>query len=101
MRLRPLGAWLTWMCLTTRLPVSRPLVSALASAFLRRSERKVADLTGQRALLTPHCLPMNGQLTVLDFSRPPCPIFQFLLKPASPSFSYLIVDHHQSQSKFP
>merc|ERR1712093_468484 len=34
-RRRCLGAWLTWMCLTTRLPVSRPLVSAFASAFLR------------------------------------------------------------------
>merc|ERR1711939_1089792 len=29
-RRRCLGAWLTWMCLTTRLPVSRPLVSAFA-----------------------------------------------------------------------
>lgn len=59
-RLRCLGAWLTWMCLTTKLLVSRPLVSALASAFLRRLRRNSADLTGQRALLTPNCLPVKN-----------------------------------------
>jgi hypothetical protein len=56
--LRCLGAWLTWMCLTMRAPVSRPLASALASAFLRRPRRNSADLTGQRALETPNCLPV-------------------------------------------
>jgi hypothetical protein len=40
-----------------RLLVSRPLVSALASAFLRRPMRISADLTGQRALETPKALP--------------------------------------------
>jgi hypothetical protein len=53
-----LGAWLTWMCLTTKLPVSRPLASALDSAFLRRPRRNSADLTGQRARVTPNCLPV-------------------------------------------
>ena len=69
------------MCLTTRLPVSRPLVSALDSAFFRRSERKVADLAGQRALLTPHCLPVereSGQRCVRYFaskvSKNLCPL---------------------------
>ena len=57
MRLRCLGAWLTWMCLTIKLAVSRPLVSALASAFLSRPRRISADLTGQRALETPKALP--------------------------------------------
>ena len=56
-RRRCLGAWLTWMCLTTRLEVSRPLISAFASAFLRRPRRNSADLTGWRALETPNCLP--------------------------------------------
>lgn len=37
--------------------MSSPLVSALASAFLSRERRNCADLTGQRALLTPDCLP--------------------------------------------
>lgn len=45
------------MCLTIKLLVSRPLVSALASAFLSRFARNSADLTGQRALETPNCLP--------------------------------------------
>jgi hypothetical protein len=45
------------MCLMIRLLVSRPLVSALASAFLRRPMRISADLTGQRALETPKALP--------------------------------------------
>jgi hypothetical protein len=57
-RLLCLGAWLTWMCFTTKLLVSRPLVSALASAFLRRPRRNSADLTGQRALETPKALPV-------------------------------------------
>jgi len=56
-RRRCFGAWLTWMCLTIRLLVSRPLVSALASAFLRRPRRNSADLTGCLALETPNCLP--------------------------------------------
>lgn len=60
MRRRCLGAWLTWMCLTIRLPVSRPLVSALASAFLSRPKRNSADLTGQRARETPNCFPAWG-----------------------------------------
>ena len=51
------------MCLTTRLLVSRPLVSALASAFLRRSRRNLADLTGQRALETPNCLPVESHVS--------------------------------------
>lgn len=51
------------MCLTTRLLVSRPLVSALASAFLRRSRRNLADLTGQRALETPNCLPIESHVS--------------------------------------
>jgi hypothetical protein len=58
-RRRCFGAWLTWMCFTTRLPVSRPLVSALASAFLRRPRRNSADLTGQRARVTPKALPIQ------------------------------------------
>jgi hypothetical protein len=52
------GAWLTWMCLTIKLPVSRPLTSALASAFLRSPRRNSADLTGWRARDTPNCLPI-------------------------------------------
>lgn len=56
-RRRCFGAWLTWMCLTKRLPVSRPLVSALASAFLSRPRRNSADFTGKRARETPNCLP--------------------------------------------
>ena len=58
-RRRCFGAWLTWMCLTTRLPVSRPLVSALASAFLRRPRRNSADLTGHLARETPNCFPTH------------------------------------------
>src|SRR2546430_936971 len=46
------------MCLTIKLPVSRPFVSALASAFLRRPRMNSADLTGQRALETPNCFPI-------------------------------------------
>ena len=58
MRRRCLGAWLTWMCLTIKLLVSRPLVSALASAFLSSESKNSADLTGQRAFETPNCLPV-------------------------------------------
>ena len=58
-RRRCLGAWLTWMCLTTRLPVSRPLVSAFASAFLRRPSKNSADFTGHLARETPNCLPIH------------------------------------------
>jgi len=58
-RRRCLGAWLTWMCLTIRFEVSRPLVSAFASAFLRRPRRNSADLTGQRARVTPNCFPVG------------------------------------------
>ncbi len=58
MRLLCLGAWLTWMCLTIKLLVSRPLVSALDSAFLSSEDRNSADLTGQRARETPNCLPV-------------------------------------------
>ena len=47
------------MCLTIRLPVSRPLVSAFDSAFLRRLRRNSADFLGQRALETPNCLPVH------------------------------------------
>lgn len=46
------------MCLTTRLLESRPLASALDSAFLRRPRRNWADLTGHRARVTPNCLPI-------------------------------------------
>lgn len=42
-----------------RLPVSRPLVSAFDSAFLRRLRRNSADFLGQRALETPNCLPLE------------------------------------------
>lgn len=45
-----------------RLLVSSPLVSALASAFLRRPMRISADLTGQRALETPNALPAQVSL---------------------------------------
>lgn len=58
---RCLGAWLTWMCLTIRLEVSRPLVSALASAFLRSERRNSALFTGQRALETPKALPLGPE----------------------------------------
>lgn len=64
-RRRCFGAWLTWMCFTTRLPVSRPLVSALASAFLRRPRRNSADLTGQRARVTPKALPISSHQSPL------------------------------------
>lgn len=37
--------------------MSRPLVSAFASAFFRRPRRNSADLTGQRARETPNCFP--------------------------------------------
>lgn len=47
------------MCLTIRLEVSRPLVSAFASAFLRRPRRNSADLTGHRARVTPNCFPVK------------------------------------------
>lgn len=57
MRLLCFGAWLTWMCLMMRLLVSRPLVSALASAFFSKLSKNSADLTGQRALETPNCFP--------------------------------------------
>ncbi len=50
---------MTWMCLTIRLPVSRPLVSAFASAFLRRPSRNSADFTGHLARETPNCLPIH------------------------------------------
>ena len=43
----------------TRLLVSRPLVSALASAFLRRVRRCLADLAGHRARVTPKALPVG------------------------------------------
>ena len=59
MRLLCFGAWLTWICLTIKLLVSSPLVSAFASAFLSSESRNSADLTGQRALLTPNCLPVH------------------------------------------
>jgi hypothetical protein len=56
-RRRCFGAWLTWMCLTIKFPVSRPLVSAFASAFLSKPRRNSADLTGHLARVTPNCLP--------------------------------------------
>lgn len=34
-------------------------MSALASAFLSRPRRNSADLTGQRARVTPNCLPVG------------------------------------------
>lgn len=39
--------------------MSRPLASALDSAFFRSCRRNSADLTGQRARETPHCLPIH------------------------------------------
>lgn len=42
-----------------KLLVSRPLVSALASAFLRSPSKNLADFSGQRALETPNCLPVE------------------------------------------
>lgn len=56
-RLLCLGAWLTWICETMSLLVSSAFRSALASAFRRRPSTKLADLTGQRARVTPNCLP--------------------------------------------
>ena len=41
-----------------RFPVSRPLVSAFASAFFRRPRRNSADLTGHLARETPNCFPI-------------------------------------------
>lgn len=61
---------MTWMCLTIRLPVSRPLASALDSAFLRRPSRYSADLVGHRALERPNCLPVEGNpVSVLIFAK--------------------------------
>src|ERR1700742_3805595 len=62
-RRRCLGAGLSWMCLTISFEVSTPLVSALASAFLRRPRRNSADLPGHRALETPNCLPVARNLS--------------------------------------
>jgi hypothetical protein len=61
------------MCLTIRLPVSRPLVSALASAFLRRPRRNSADLTGHRARETPNCFPAKNSHQHLLAFRPDTP----------------------------
>ena len=83
MRLLCLGAWLTWMCLMIRLLVSRPLVSALASAFLRRPMRISADLTGQRARETPRALPVGCQ----SLSVGAIDAVQFTLRSASGSAS--------------
>ena len=58
-RLRCLGAWLTWMCLTIKLLESRPLASALASALRRSVRRYSADFTGHLARVTPNCLPVG------------------------------------------
>lgn len=61
------------MCLTTRALVSRPLASALDSAFFRSCRRNSADLTGHRARETPHCLPVHhtsvSLLSVCDDNR--------------------------------
>lgn len=61
------------MCLTTRALVSRPLASALDSAFFRSCRRNSADLTGQRARETPHCLPVHhisvSLMSMCDDSR--------------------------------
>ena len=64
-RRRCLGAWLTWMCLTIRLLVSRPFVSAFASAFFRSDRRNSADFTGWRARETPNCLPRSSERSQL------------------------------------
>jgi len=69
-RRRCLGAWLTWMCLTIKLLVSRPLASALDSAFLRRVRRNWADLTGHRARETPQALPIIQLLISIPSSHP-------------------------------
>lgn len=45
--------------------MSRPLVSAFASAFFRRPRRYSADLTGQRARETPNCFP--GEHSVIRY----------------------------------
>jgi hypothetical protein len=58
------------MCLTIKLLVSRPLVSALASAFLSRPRRISADLTGQRALETPIALPKKVSLVTSQLDAP-------------------------------
>lgn len=72
-RRRCFGAWLTWMCLTIRFSVLRPLASALASAFLRRPTRNSADLTGCLAFETPNCLPNNaGQHSPHHFRHISC-----------------------------
>lgn len=67
------------MCLTTRALVSRPLASALDSAFFRSCRRNSADLTGQRARETPHCLPVHhisvSLMFICDDSRK---LFDFL-----------------------
>lgn len=57
--------------------MSRPLVSALASAFLRRPRRNSADLTGQRALETPNCLPVVAPAQLVPrFDLGPSLVFQ-------------------------
>src|SRR6187402_1831492 len=58
------------MCLTIRLPVSRPLVSAFASAFLRRPSKNSADFTGHRARETPNCLPIIPSRQKMSRNKP-------------------------------
>jgi hypothetical protein len=58
------------MCLTIRLPVSRPLVSALASAFLSSPRRNSADLAGHRARETPNCFPINTSSAIAPYLTP-------------------------------
>ena len=65
-RRRCLGAWFTWICLTIRLLVSRPFVSAFASAFFRRPRRNSADFLGQRAFETPNCFPVGWTPSAFD-----------------------------------
>lgn len=60
------------MCLTIRLPVSRPLESALDSAFLSSWRRNSADFTGHRARDTPHCLPVHQFVSVNDLCALKC-----------------------------
>ena len=66
--------------LTIRFPVSRPLVSALASALRRRSRRNSADLTGWRARETPNCLPV-GIFVSLGCTERSCAVDYFVCLP--------------------
>jgi hypothetical protein len=97
-RRRCLGAWLTWMCLTIRLLVSRPLVSALASAFLRSERRNSALLAGQRALETPKALPLGSE-SVSACNNAICSYYFSSFPPGIP-ISVCILAHGYRQHPF-